>query len=137
MPIRPLLRALLLWMAAVPLAWAADAPIAPADLAARIARHEAPLIVDVRSAKEYADGHLPGALNIPHDEIARRWTALNARRDQEIVLYCHSGRRAGLAQQALEKLDFTHTRLLDGSIQAWQAATLPLQDERGPEPQHD
>ncbi len=129
--------AFLLLLAVAPGARAGDAAVAPADLAARIARHEAPLIVDVRSAKEYADGHLPGALNIPHDEIARRWTALNARRDQEIVLYCHSGRRAGLAQQALEKLDFSHTRLLDGSIQAWQAAGLPLRDEHGPEPRHD
>ncbi len=129
--------AFLLLLAVAPGARAGDAPVAPADLAARMARHEAPLIVDVRSAKEYADGHLPGALNIPHDEIARRWTALDARRDQEIVLYCHSGRRAGLAQQALEKLDFSHTRLLDGSIQAWQAAGLPLRDEHGPEPKHD
>ena len=97
------------------------------------------VVVDGRVPKDkkYDLGHLPGALNIPHDEIARRWTALNARRDQEIVLYCHSGRRAGLAQQALEKLDFSHTRLLDGSIQAWQAAGLPLRDEHGPEPKHD
>ena len=65
------------------------------------------LVVDVRSADEFATGHLDGALNIPHDSIAKRAAELGTDKERQVVLYCKSGRRAGLAQQTLASLGFS------------------------------
>lgn len=57
--------------------------------------------IDVRSPEEFATGHLAGATNIPHDEIAGRIAALVPDKSTEIHLYCRSGRRSGLAREVL------------------------------------
>ena len=55
------------------------------------------LVVDVRTAQEFAAGHVPGAIHIPHDELADRFAELGESRERPVVLYCESGRRAGWA----------------------------------------
>jgi rhodanese-related sulfurtransferase len=69
-----------------------------------LARHGARL-VDVRTPGEYAAGHAEGAVNIPHDEIAKRAAELGGP-ETPVVLYCRSGRRSGIAAQALRDLGF-------------------------------
>ncbi|MCB1214574.1 MAG: rhodanese-like domain-containing protein [Deltaproteobacteria bacterium] len=66
------------------------------------------LIIDVRSAQEYEAGHLEGALNIPHTEIGKKIDSITKDKGEEILLYCGSGRRAGLAKEELEKLGYSH-----------------------------
>ncbi|MDP5190824.1 rhodanese-like domain-containing protein [Rheinheimera baltica] len=63
-----------------------------------------PLIVwvDVRSAEEFAAGHLEGAVNIVHTDIAKGIAALNLDKSTPIALYCKSGRRAGIALDVLQ-----------------------------------
>lgn len=64
------------------------------------------LVIDVRSQQEFDAGHLEGALHIPFeqtDEIAR---AIGEDRNREVVLYCGSGRRVGIAIDALEERGF-------------------------------
>ncbi|HSC12812.1 MAG TPA: rhodanese-like domain-containing protein [Rhodanobacteraceae bacterium] len=117
---------LLVWQAAI----AAGPQISPEDLAALLQR-KAPLVVDVRTPAEFSDGHIAGAINIPHDEIASRWPALNAPADDEVIVYCGTGRRAGLAQQALETLGYMRTRILEGGFEAWKKAGLPVAKESG------
>jgi phage shock protein E len=63
--------------------------------------------IDVRTPEEYAAGHLEGATNIPYDQIAERIAALVPDKNTEIHLYCRSGRRSGLALQALRDLGYT------------------------------
>ncbi len=58
-------------------------------------------LVDVRSPNEYSAGHVEGAANIPHTEIEQRLAEFGANKHRTIVLYCGSGRRAGLAQETL------------------------------------
>ena len=65
-----------------------------------------PLVIDVRTAEEYRQGHVRDALNIPYGEIASRIAALIPDRDTSIVLYCRSGRRAGVAEHALRQLGY-------------------------------
>lgn len=67
---------------------------------------ESLLVIDVRTADEYAQGHLAGALNIPYDEIASRIAAVAPDKNRRIVLYCRSGRRSGIAQQTLQGLGY-------------------------------
>ena len=65
-----------------------------------------PLIIDVRTTEEYRAGHVQDAVNIPYDEITGRIAALAPDRDSRIVLYCRSGRRSGIAEQALRQMGY-------------------------------
>lgn len=65
------------------------------------------LVIDVRSAEEFASGHLPEARNIPHDQIENRIFEIMSAKDRSVVLYCRSGRRSGIAKDALERIGFT------------------------------
>lgn len=107
-------------------AWAADNPMAPAQLLERQHAGHAPLVLDVRRADEYGSGHIAGAMNIPVEQLAARHGALGVPRDSDIVVYCQSGRRAAKAQALLQSMGYSHVRLLDGSIQGWQQQSLPL-----------
>jgi phage shock protein E len=63
--------------------------------------------LDVRSAEEFAAGHLPGAVNIPHTEVATRIAELKLDKATPIAIYCKSGRRAGIALEALQQLGYS------------------------------
>lgn len=82
------------------------------------------VLVDVRTAEEYAAGHIPGAINIPHDQMAARASSLPA--GKPVVLYCKSGRRAGLAAEVLEQAGRTGLSHLTGDFQGWAASGLPV-----------
>ncbi|MCP5039520.1 MAG: rhodanese-like domain-containing protein [bacterium] len=94
-------------------------------LAARIEARDAPVIVDVRSEREYADGHIPGAVNIAHDQLEARLGELPSERDAEIVVYCQSGFRAGAAERALIAAGYSNLLDLDGHWAGWSKASLP------------
>jgi phage shock protein E len=100
-----------------------------AELQQRIAADQAPLILDVRSGDEFNAGHLPYATNIPHTDIAARLNELPADRSTEIVVHCHSGKRAAVAQATLSEAGFTNIRHLEGDFVGWQSAKLPLIEE--------
>ena len=69
-------------------------------------------IIDVRSAVEYAEGHIPGAVNIALNQIP----LLDAPKDAPIYLYCRSGARSARGCKALEKLGFTNVSNLGGIL---------------------
>ncbi|MGX9462956.1 rhodanese-like domain-containing protein [Shewanella sp. A14] len=67
------------------------------------------MVIDVRTAEEFAAGHINGAINIPFDQIVPELTKLNLTKDTDLVLYCRSGRRSGIAQNALVKQGYSKT----------------------------
>ncbi len=71
--------------------------------------------VDVRTPEEYAAGHVPGAVNVPYDQLAKRYAELGPPATP-LLLYCHSGRRSGIAVQILKAKGYT--RLYD--LQAYE-----------------
>lgn len=77
-------------------------------------------LIDVRTAKEFASGHVPGATNIPYDQIGRRISEVSSEKEREIVLYCHLGQRALVAQQTLSKLGYAAV-FAAGGLDEWQA----------------
>jgi DNA-binding transcriptional ArsR family regulator/rhodanese-related sulfurtransferase len=84
-------------------------------------------VLDVRPAVEYAAGHVPGAVNIPLDQLADRLGELPA--DLEVVAYCR-GRFCVLAHDAARLLRRNHRharRMRDGLLE-WRLAGLPIQD---------
>ena len=88
----------------------------------QISAGKAPMIIDVRTEDEFLAGHVPGARLIPHTRMADYAKTLAGMKDEPIVLYCKSGKRAGMAAETLEKAGFSKIEILDGSFQAWQAA---------------
>ena len=78
------------------------------------------ILLDVRSAGEFAEGHLDGAINIPHTEIAEKISAAVPDKESELYLYCRSGRRVGIAIEALEKLGYKNMHNLGGMEEARQ-----------------
>jgi phage shock protein E len=60
-------------------------------------------LVDVRTPMEYAQEHLPGAINIPLDEVAYRIPDFEALQAKTILLYCRSGARSGMATSMLHQ----------------------------------
>jgi len=80
-------------------------------------------LVDVRSAGEFAAGHVPGAANIPLEEIERRLGDLNS--GETLVLICKGGMRAGMAAELL-KDKRANLAVLHGGTDAWANAGLPL-----------
>ncbi|MBS7458204.1 rhodanese-like domain-containing protein [Coralloluteibacterium stylophorae] len=102
--------------------------LAPRALAAAQASADAPQVVDARSPEEYAAGHVPGAVSIPHDADL---SGLALDRGRDVVVYCRSGRRAQVLAEALLARGFRVDHL-DGDFPAWEAADLPV--VRGPAP---
>lgn len=101
--------------------------ISAEELAARIAAGDAPLVLDVRTPEEFDAGHLPGARNIPHDALAERLDELGVAPDDEIVVHCHSGRRAMAAELTLRDAGYSRVRDLTGHWQEWKRAGLPTE----------
>ncbi|KFL37099.1 hypothetical protein N788_11270 [Arenimonas donghaensis DSM 18148 = HO3-R19] len=97
--------------------------VSPAAVAEITARADAPLLLDVRSPEEFAQGHLPGAVLIPHDQLASRLDELD--RDRWVLVYCRSGKRATTAQGILEDAGF-EVRQIQGSWLRWQEEDRPV-----------
>lgn len=99
--------------------------ISAADLSARLGNDDGPLILDVRTEQEYRGGHVPGALNIPYNELENRFAELSTDKDQEIVVYCEVGGRAAVAAGVLEAAGFTRVRDLEGHMRKWRSENYP------------
>jgi phage shock protein E len=79
-------------------------------------------IIDVRTPAEFAAGHIDGAVNIPYEGIAQGIGALkDLSKDSAILLYCQSGRRAGVAKATLEHQGYTKV-INGGGIAALEKA---------------
>lgn len=82
------------------------------------------MLVDVRTEDEVARGMIPGAINIPMDEFTPGPALLEQADGRDIVLYCRSGRRSGMAARALSDFLGQPVEHLAGGIVAWQDAGL-------------
>ena len=80
-------------------------------------------LVDVRTASEYSDGHIPNAINIDiySPDFAKRIATLD--KEQSIALYCRSGRRSKSAAEQAAKLGYKVIEL-DGGILSWPGKTV-------------
>jgi rhodanese-related sulfurtransferase len=83
-------------------------------------------IVDVRTADEFAKGHLRDAKNIPLADLTARIGELEKSKARSVVVVCQSGVRADKAVRQLAKAGYEDVVSLDGGLSAWQAAGLPV-----------
>jgi rhodanese-related sulfurtransferase len=116
---------LLLFLAASASAQSEAPSIAASELNALRESGNAPVVIDVRSAEEYASGHIPGAVNIPYDHVAERISEIDA--PHGVALYCMVGPRARKGESALLAAGYTSVVHLEGGLAAWKAAGLPVE----------
>lgn len=74
------------------------------------------IILDTRTQEEYDEGHIPGAILIPYDEITEKAEGILTDKDQLILVYCRSGRRSKIAAQSLVELGYTNIKEFGGII---------------------
>lgn len=99
-------------------------------LSRKLSTHPKPLLIEALPAQYYLDWHLPGALNLPHDEInAESAARLLPDHATEIVIYCASCacQNSHLAAARLIQLGYSDVSVYAGGKQEWQAANLPVE----------
>ncbi len=84
------------------------------------------LVLDVRTHEEFAEGHVPGARNIPHEEVASHSSEL--KKHEKVYVLCRSGKRAGVACGALKKAGLTNLVCITTTgMMHWLEAGYPVE----------
>ena len=97
------------------------------ELLKRIESKSAPVIIDPRSEIEFKRGHIPGAINAPVRKILLNMAQLPKDRNLEMVIACMHGQRAVMAKWLLALYGYRNTALLEGWLEGWIKAGLPLE----------
>lgn len=100
----------------------------------QLINHKNALIVDVRTDKEYQQGHVMNALHIPLGKLDDRMQELLAYKNTPVVMVCRSGARSGHAAVKLKKQGFSDVHNMGGGMLAWERAKLPVTTEVGKPP---
>jgi rhodanese-related sulfurtransferase len=87
-------------------------------------------VLDVRTPAEFETVHIPGSWNVPLDLLREHRAELTRHLDDEVVLVCRSGVRAGQAEQALAGAGLPGLRVLEGGMSAWEASGAPVRRGR-------
>jgi rhodanese-related sulfurtransferase len=98
-------------------------------------RGEVDLVLDVREPNEWAEGHVPGAMNVPRGVLELRADpespatdpALSANKDARMIVYCLKapGARSLLAAQTLGRMGYSNVAAMRGGFEEWRAEGLP------------
>jgi len=91
-----------------------------------LVNREDAVVLDVRDQKEFEQGHIPNAVNIPYASLDGRMAELDQYKEQPIVLTCKMGQHAGTAGTALRKQGFLNVSRLSGGIAEWRNQNLPV-----------
>ncbi len=116
----------------------ADAPAAASDAASALERRirsGSVIVIDARSPEAFADGHIPGAINVPYDRLPQYLDELQSRvaPDDSVVCYCWS-ESCDFSDQLAEELrlmGYTAVDVFEGGWEAWNAAGLPVESGAG------
>jgi rhodanese-related sulfurtransferase len=99
--------------------------LSPAQLTLLMNRENA-LVVDISPLNDYEKGHILGAKHVAMSQFDPENKVLAKVRELPVVVVCRSGMTAGNAATRLVKAGFKNVHVLEGGVQAWQAAELPL-----------
>lgn len=99
--------------------------LTPAELQTKLDTEAAPLVVDLRSPAEYGIAHIPGAINIPSEELEERLDEF--RHDNGVLIYCINGSRTLRAEPVLLTNDIENVYHLEGSFQGWLKDKRPFE----------
>ena len=88
------------------------------EVSEKIQTNRGVFLLDVRTEKEWSQGHIKGAHHIPLNELARRSSELDKHKNREIICYCQTGNRSIRAALRLKRLGFS-TANMKGGIAEW------------------
>lgn len=99
------------------------------ELKAKLDRGENPVIVEALPPMYYEDAHLPGALNLPHNEVDELAPKLIPSKSAEVVVYCSNTpcQNSGIAARRLDTLGYSNVREYEEGKEDWVAAGLPTE----------
>ena len=96
-------------------------------LAEELAGTDLPVIIDVRSKGEWdKDGNIEGSINVPFSDLFNSLDQIPDDKDARIIVLCASGHRGGITMMALRLMGYTDVINLNGGLNAWKAAGLPV-----------
>jgi rhodanese-related sulfurtransferase len=98
----------------------------PPSEAVRVMNQEGSLVVDVREDNEFTGGRIGAARHIPLGVLKQRIKDIERYKESPVVVYCRTGARSAVAASQLVAAGFTDVTNLQGGIQAWQSAGLPV-----------
>ncbi len=97
--------------------------IAPEEAVSYMVNDNESIILDVRTEEEFANGHIKGAVLIPHEEIEAKAESMIADKERLILVYCRSGRRSKIAAEKLVELGYSNVKEFGGIID-WNYETV-------------
>ena len=100
-------------------------PSIDADTLAAIKDRDDVVVLDVREQWEYDEGHIPGVVHIPMNDVPARISEIPT--DGTVIVSCRSGNRSSVITGFLREEGFSNVHNLDGGIVGWQSAGLPVE----------
>ncbi len=113
--------------------------VSPDEISEEVVSGET-LVVDVREPEQWQEGHIPGAINIPHGWLESKVDPASPsfdpriRSDKPLYINCATGRRSALATATLNDMGYEKAINLEGGFQAWEAAGYPVESGEKEEP---
>lgn len=87
------------------------------------------ILLDVRTIEEFNSGRIKNSINIPHDLLLSDISLISDYKNEKLVVYCRSGKRAKIVLDRLSDEGFSTLIDIDGDMLAWNSANLPIEKE--------
>lgn len=87
------------------------------------------ILLDVRTIEEFNSGRIKNSINIPHDLLLSDISLISDYKNEKVVVYCRSGKRAKIVLDRLSDEGFSTLIDIDGDMLAWNSANLPIEKE--------
>lgn len=94
--------------------------------ATQLVNQDDALMIDIRSAADFAKGHIINAISLPIEQLSPDHDNLSSDKERPVILYCYSGMTSLRGAAKLAKADFTQVYSLQGGINAWQNENMPV-----------
>ena len=104
--------------------------VTPLEISEQMKESPAPRIVDIRPAKSFADGHLPGSENLPVDDVMSEVGEKNDDNDRSLVLVCQSDLQSTRLAAKMIRKGRQNVAVLKGGFFGWKRARLPVERHR-------
>ena len=101
-------------------------PVSPKVFSEQIKATKDPVILDVRTPGEFAEGYIPNAVNLDFYKPDFNTQIARLNKEQAYFVYCKAGGRSASAADIMRKEGFKKVIDLDGGIMAWEEAKLPI-----------
>ncbi len=99
--------------------------VSPTDVI-RLVGHEDAVVLDIRGEGEFASGHIVNAINLPESGLKAASARLEKYRSRPLIVVCGNGQRSAVVSADLRKQGFERALSLQGGLNAWKTAGLPL-----------